>query len=104
VTWEAIHFGVKQHLTVRMTEVEKPLRFTDEMIKGAFHEMKHIHEFLPHPEGTLMIDSFWFRSPFGPFGWLADTLVLTQYMKHFLQTRNRYLKHLAEARPDPLVR
>lgn len=103
VTWEAVHFGIKQHLTVRMTEVEKPSRFTDEMIQGAFHEMKHIHEFLPHPEGTLMSDSFWFRSPFGPLGWLADRLVLTRYMKRFLQTRNRYLKYLAETGPAPFV-
>src|SRR6476660_5026056 len=47
VTWEAIHFGVKQHLTTQITSYDRPHSFTDEMIRGVFHSMKHIHEFAP---------------------------------------------------------
>lgn len=101
VTWEAIHFGIKQHLTVKITEYERPARFTDEMIRGAFHEMKHVHEFVSQPDGTLMIDRFLFRSPLGILGWLADTLVLTRYMSKLLLTRNSYLKHLVESHNSP---
>lgn len=97
VTWEAVHFGVKQRLTVQITELERPSRFTDEMLEGAFHHMRHIHEFFSQANGTLMIDQFLFRSPFGPLGWLADTLVLTRYMRRLLLTRNSFLKQLAEA-------
>jgi ligand-binding SRPBCC domain-containing protein len=102
VTWEAVHFGIKQRLTVKITEFERPSRFTDEMIQGAFQELKHVHEFLPQADGTLMIDRFLFRSPLGPLGWLADTLVLTRYLRGFLRTRNSYIKHLAEANRDTL--
>ena len=100
VTWEAVHFGIKQHLTSKITAYERPHRFTDEMIRGAFQEMAHTHEFTPQPPGTLMIDLFTFRAPLGILGWLADTLVLTRYMKGLLLTRNGYLKQVAEAGTD----
>ncbi len=56
VTWEAVHFGMKQQLTSKITAYERPYRFTDEMIQGAFQAMTHIHEFVPQSPGTLMID------------------------------------------------
>ncbi len=100
VTWEAVHFGVKQHLTSKITAYERPHRFVDEMVRGAFQEMKHLHEFVPQPPGTLMVDQFTFRAPFGFFGRVAETLVLTRYMKDLLLTRNSYLKQAAEAHSE----
>lgn len=100
VTWEAVHFGIRQHLTSRITAYERPYRFTDAMIKGAFQEMTHIHEFIPRSAGTLMIDLFTFHAPFGILGRLAETLILTRYMKGLLITRNRYLKQVAELDTD----
>jgi ligand-binding SRPBCC domain-containing protein len=97
VTWEAVHFGRKQYLTSKITLYERPHRFIDEMVKGAFQEMVHLHEFDPQPVGTIMIDTFTFRAPWGPLGRLAEMLVLTRYMKGLLVTRNRYLKQVAEA-------
>ena len=97
VTWEAVHFGIKQHLTSQITAYERPNRFTDEMLKGAFHDITHLHEFVSQPSGTLMIDLFEFHAPPGFLGKLAETLFLTRYMKGLLLTRNRYLKQVAEA-------
>jgi ligand-binding SRPBCC domain-containing protein len=101
VTWEAVHFGIRQHLTSKITAYERPYRFTDEMVRGAFQEIIHIHEFVPQPSGTLMIDLFTFRAPFGLLGRLAEILILTRYMKGFLLTRNQYLKQVAESGADP---
>lgn len=98
VTWEAIHFGVKQNLTVRITEFDFPNRFVDEMEKGAFKRFYHVHEFIEKENGTLMIDTFDYTSPFGIVGKLADRLFLEQYMKEFLIKRNRYIKKIAEER------
>ena len=103
VTWEAVHFGIKQHLTSKITLEERPYRFVDDMVRGAFQELHHVHEFIPQPPGTLMMDIFTFRAPLGPLGRLAEALVLTRYMKGLLLTRNRYVKQLAEANTDPLV-
>ena len=100
VTWEAVHFGIKQRLTSKITAYVRPYRFTDEMVRGAFQEITHLHEFVPQPPGTLMIDLFAFRAPLGTLGKLAETLVLTRYMKGLLLTRNRYLKQVAEAGTD----
>ncbi|HEX8996601.1 MAG TPA: SRPBCC family protein [Ktedonobacterales bacterium] len=96
VTWEAVHFGVKQHLTTKITVYERPQYFIDEMIRGIFREMKHHHAFIPQPSGTLMIDTFTFRAPLGILGRIAEALFLTRYMQGLLLTRNRYLKHAAE--------
>jgi ligand-binding SRPBCC domain-containing protein len=101
VTWEAVHFGIRQHLTSKITAYERPYRFTDEMVRGAFQEMTHIHEFAPQFPGTLMVDLFTFHAPLSVLGWLAETLVLTRYMKRLLLTRNRYLKQIAEAGAAP---
>ena len=98
-----MHFGIRQHLTSKITVYERPYRFTDEMIRGAFQEMTHIHEFVPQFPGTLMIDLFTFHAPLGVLGWLAETLVLTRYMNRLLLTRNRYLKQVAEAGTDPAL-
>jgi ligand-binding SRPBCC domain-containing protein len=97
VTWEAVHFGIKQYLTSRITELERPSRFVDEQIQGIFQEMRHVHEFVPQADGgTLMRDIFMFRAPLGFLGRLAEVLFLTGYMRRFLQSRNRYLKQFAE--------
>ncbi len=101
VTWEAVHFGIKQHLTSQITAYERPTRFTDEMVAGIFQELHHTHIFVPQPHGTLMIDIFTFRAPLGVLGRLAETLFLTRYMKGLLRARNRYLKQVAESEADP---
>lgn len=101
VTWEAVHFGVKQHLTTQITAYDRPHSFTDEMIRGVFHGMKHIHEFAAQPPGTLMIDLFSFRAPLGVLGWAAEKLILTRYMRGLLLTRNSYLKQVAETNAEP---
>jgi ligand-binding SRPBCC domain-containing protein len=100
VTWEAVHFGIKQRLTSTITAYERPYRFTDEMVWGAFQEITHLHEFVPQPPGTLIIDLFAFRAPWGIPGKVAETLVLTRYMKGLLLTRNHYLQQVAEAGTD----
>jgi ligand-binding SRPBCC domain-containing protein len=96
VTWEAIHFGMKQKLTVRITEYDFPNRFVDEMEKGAFKRFYHVHEFVEKANGTLMIDTFDYTSPFGVIGKMVDQMFLERYMKEFLITRNRYIKTIAE--------
>jgi ligand-binding SRPBCC domain-containing protein len=96
VTWEAVHFGIKQHLTTKITAYERPEYFIDEMIQGIFQEMKHHHAFVPHAAGTLMIDTFTFRAPLGMLGRVTEALVLTRYLRGLLLTRNRYLKQVAE--------
>ncbi len=101
VTSEAVHFGIKQHLTSQITAYERPYCFTDEMVAGIFQELHHTHTFIPQPHGTLMFDVFTFRAPLGVLGRLAEALFLTRSMKGLLLSRNRYLKQVAESEMDP---
>lgn len=96
VTWEANHLGLKQHLTVRITRLQRPNFFEDEMVSGAFKRMHHRHEFIPTKTGTEMIDVFDFAAPLGPLGRLAEQLFLRAYMDRLLRARAAILKRLAE--------
>jgi ligand-binding SRPBCC domain-containing protein len=98
VTWEAVHFGVRQRLTAKITEFDEPRFFVDEMVSGAFKRFRHVHEFIPlGTNRTRMIDTFDYTSPLGILGKLADWLVLEKYMTKFLRQRNEFLKFVAEA-------
>ena len=100
VTFEAVHFGVRQRLTARITLLERPHLFEDQQVRGAFHSFTHLHRFEQLPGGTLMTDIFTFRSPLGPLGMLADRLFLIDYLQRFLSERAAQLKRLAEHPPD----
>ncbi len=76
VTWEAVHFGIKQKLTARVITMEKPYKFVDIMLKGAFHSFIHTHQFVEEGNGTIMVDIFQYKSPLGLAGVIADKLFL----------------------------
>jgi len=98
VTWEAVHFGVRQKMTVQITQMDRPTRFHDRMLKGAFKSFEHEHAFASQPDGsTHMIDELRIEAPLGPLGWIAERLFLGRYMRRFLQTRAHALKVLAES-------
>jgi ligand-binding SRPBCC domain-containing protein len=96
VTWEGVHFGIRQRLTAKVTRLERPRLFVDEMVRGAFRSFKHTHEFIAEGQSTRMLDHFEFVSPLGPLGAIANALVLTRHMRHFLQERAIHLKRAAE--------
>jgi ligand-binding SRPBCC domain-containing protein len=96
VTWEAVHFGIKQRLTARVIFMEPPNSFVDVMVKGAFKSFIHFHQFIDNEEGTMMIDHFQYKSRFGPIGVLIDKLFLEKYMKRFIEMRAIELKKIAE--------
>jgi ligand-binding SRPBCC domain-containing protein len=96
VTWEAVHFGVKQQLTTRITQLTRPVHFRDEMVKGAFKRFQHDHYFEAKDGGTVMRDIFCYETPFGIFGSLFDILALKRHMTKFLEEKNRTIKAIAE--------
>jgi len=97
VQWRARHFGLWFLMTVAITEMNRPSHFQDAMVQGPFRYFRHDHTFTQQNGGTLMIDRVEFGSPVPALGFLADVLFLRQYLKHFLQIRNRALKAAAES-------
>lgn len=96
VTWRAKHLGIYQTLTSKIISMEKPYRFTDTMLEGAFKTMKHQHIFKVKEENTLMIDIFEFESPFGIIGKMFNKVFLKNYLKQFLLQRNKLIRKTAE--------
>lgn len=96
ITFEGKHFGVRQRLTARITEFERPRRFVDEMVKGAFKSVYHEHLFEENGQGTRMTDRLRFVAPLGPLGWLAERLFLAAYMRRLLERKNEAFKQTVE--------
>ena len=97
VTWQARHFGIKQKLTTKITEYNRPFHFCDEQIKGVFKKIKHDHFFVVLNDKVLMTDKFLFESPFGILGNIFNQLILTNYLRKFLVERNDIIKDFAES-------
>jgi len=97
VTWEAVHFGIRQRLTSKITVCERPTHLQDAMVKGAFEHFTHDHYLSEIETGTVMIDRFEFASPFWPLGAIVDVLFLAKYMTGLLEKRNDVIKRAAES-------
>jgi ligand-binding SRPBCC domain-containing protein len=97
VTWRAKHLMKTRVLKSKITAMERPLSFTDEMTDGDFKSLRHEHHFKQIENGTLLIDLFHFETPYGGLGKLLNQLYLTSYMKKLLETRNLVIKEYAES-------
>ena len=100
VRWRARHFGIYFTMTIQIADLIRPVRFTDEMIKGPFKYLRHQHFFEPIPEGTHMTDRFDFQSPLGILGSMADQVFLESYMRNLLIKRNEWIKAIAERKEN----
>jgi ligand-binding SRPBCC domain-containing protein len=97
VTWQATHFGIRQKLTSKITVCDRPHRFQDVMVKGAFKGFTHDHLLTKTANGTLMHDVFDYESPLWFLGKIADALFLESYMTEMLSERNEVIKRAAES-------
>src|SRR2546423_2655902 len=96
VTWKARHLGKTRFLKSKITALERPNMFTDEMQQGDFKTMKHQHHFKKTDNGTIMIDIFEFESRYNSIGRFFNRLYLTAYIRKLLEQRNRLIKEYAE--------
>jgi hypothetical protein len=93
VEWEAVHFGIRQRLRVRIAAMARPHSFRTEMVRGAFKSMRHDHLFQARGRGCCeKIDVLEIAAPWGPLGWLAERIFLGAYMRRFLRKKNADLK------------
>lgn len=95
VTWRARHFGIWQELTSKITKMDRPNYFRDEMIRGTFRSFEHDHSFAERDGVTEMCDVLRFAAPIPVLGRVAET-VLRPYFRRFLRERNEVLKRIAE--------
>jgi len=82
-----------------ITEFDRPSRFVDEMIEGAFKRLRHVHEF-EFNEGTTVMPAtrLEWEAPFGVIGDSADLLFLRRHMRWFVSTEANRAQLIAEER------
>ena len=98
VCFEGRHFGLKQRFCARITHVDRPNVFVDEMVQGLFKWLRHFHEFTGADGATIMIDRLEWKAPLGLLGTIADALFLRRHMEWFVRTKQGELKRIAEGR------
>jgi ligand-binding SRPBCC domain-containing protein len=96
VTFEARHLGLRWRMTSKITEMDRPHRFVDEMQRGPFSWWRHVHTFTPHDGGTLVVDKVDYAPPMWPLSLPVERLFLRRFMRRLLEKRNRFLRELAE--------
>jgi len=97
VLWQATHFGFQQTLETKITKYTRPFFFANEMAKGVFKTMIHDHFFYDMNGDTMMVDHFYFESPLGLLGELADLIFLKKYLTNLLIKQNAVIKEYAES-------
>lgn len=97
VTWEAVHFGVWQRLTSKITAYNRPHHLRDSLVSSAFKRFDHDHFFEETGGVSLMHDVFDYDSPYSIFGAFADWIFLESYMRKLLEERNALIKKIAES-------
>lgn len=96
VTFEGRHFLVRFRLTSKIVEMERPIRFVDEMQTGPFARLRHEHRFEAAASGTRMIDVVDFASPLGLLGAIADRALVAPHLRRFLARRASALRSYLE--------
>lgn len=98
IAFEGHHFGVTQRFVARITALDRPRRFDDEMVDGVFKWLRHAHEFEFNHGVTTMRDILEWEPPFGRIGRIVDQLFLRRHMRRFVSTKQNTLKRIAEKR------
>jgi ligand-binding SRPBCC domain-containing protein len=80
--------STRRRLTSRIVASDRPRHFRDEMVRGAFRRLVHDHYFEPIARGTRMVDVFDFTAPLGVLGLAVDRLILTAYLRRFLESNS----------------
>jgi len=97
VTWKAKHLMKTRIMKIRISEMNRPVSFVDEMVEGDFQSFRHQHHFKQIDNGIFMIDIVDFESPYGKIGKLLNSIYLTKYLRTLLESRNEFIRNFAES-------
>jgi ligand-binding SRPBCC domain-containing protein len=97
VTWQARHLGKTRRFTSKVTRMDVPAFFCDEMTSGDFKSFRHEHHFQAIANGTVMMEYLQFETPYGWVGRMANRLFLENYIKRLVKKRNHLIKDCAES-------
>jgi len=97
VIWKGRHFGLWLTHHSRITLMQPPDFFIDEMVSGNFTKFRHMHTFVESDGKTIMHDIIEYDVPLGIIGQIFDKLTLAAHLRILIQKRNTALKSMAES-------
>ena len=104
IAFEGRYRGISYRFVARITALDRPHRFVDEMVEGAFKRLRHVHEFEFQSGITIMRDILDWESPFGFIGRAADSLFLRRHLRWFVSTKQAAFKRIAEERARTITK
>lgn len=67
------------------------------MATSVFKSMLHDHYFYDIGNETVMIDHFYYKTPLGLIGEVANLIFIKRYLTHLLTQRNEIIRGYAES-------
>jgi ligand-binding SRPBCC domain-containing protein len=92
----AKHAGKTRMSTLKITDLQKPVTFTEEQIKGDLESFHHVHHFKSIQNGTIIIDLIEFGNPRDIIGKIIGRLYLKSYLEEIVRKRNDVIRSYAE--------
>jgi ligand-binding SRPBCC domain-containing protein len=77
-----------------ITHVEKPYYFIDEQRFGPYKFWHHEHRFNPIPNGVEMVDTIYYKLPFGILGKLINSLKVKSDLEEIFAYRREKMEKL----------
>ena len=84
-------FGINQRWTSYISDYNPPYSFTDIQLKGPNSYWNHIHVFEEVKDGTKVIDKVCYLLPMGPFGRVANKIIMIPIIKKLFQHRKNII-------------
>lgn len=73
-------------------------RFVDEQEAGPFKRWRHSHEFDAIDDRTTrLVDRITYQVPYGPFGWIADKLLIGWTLRAMFRYRHTRTREILES-------
>jgi ligand-binding SRPBCC domain-containing protein len=92
----AKHVGKTRVTMLKITELVRPVSFTEEQVKGDLKNFRHEHHFKAVENGTIIIDLVDFGSPRDLIGRLIGRIYLKKYLEELVHKRNEIIRSYAE--------
>jgi ligand-binding SRPBCC domain-containing protein len=90
------HAGKSRMSMIKITDLQKPLQFTEEQVKGDLEKFRHEHHFKKVENGTIVIDLVEFGGPKDILGKIFGKIYFRKYLEELLRRRNDVIRNYAE--------
>jgi ligand-binding SRPBCC domain-containing protein len=78
----------------KIIEWNPPHGFVDLQVKGPYHLWRHMHQFRPEGEGTMMLDSLNYALPLGVLGALAHSVKVRKDVEGIFDYRRQRIERI----------